>query len=295
MSASAKVAHAPRRGRDGTRAADDGQRSDVATPARPEAKPSRAEPESLKQGRRKPQGRVELGGALPTVDAIGPKPSAFASGENASSSSARQTRLRADGARAADDEQERSYAAAPGRPGAPLAEAEEGAEGEAEEGAEGEAEEGAEAEAEEGAKGKTEKGASDSKADLFKDDPRSPYAVASEEQAARLVTGLSEENDKGHKMEVEKNTNSAINGVIVKERDSAPREQTATLTLLVTLAKEFKVFTKLAQYGARLLTVAMMFETIGENVSDVVNVFDLYNRGEFVYFGLSLGTIVSFG
>ena len=180
-----------------------------------------------------------------------------------------------------------------------MAEAEEGAEGEEdEEGAKGETEEGAsdsKADLFKDDPHSTEEGASDSKADVFKDDPHSPFAVASEEQAALLVTKLSEENDKGHKMEVGKNTESAIGEVIVKERDSAPREQTAIVTLLVSLAKEIKVFTKLTQYGARLLTAAMMCENICENVSDVVNVFDLYNRGELVYFGFSLGTIVSFG
>ena len=332
MSASAKVAHDPRRGRDGTRAAEDVQRSDVATPARPEAKPSRAEPESLKQGRRKPQGRVELGGALPKVGAIGPKPSACASGENASSSSARQTPLSADGARAAVDEQERSDAAAPGQPGAPVAEAEEGAEDEvkavaADATGDQKRREGGEAGGRErnrerpGSRNEfsftslfkntwaslsslsqqdedevSEAVAADEKVDLFKDDPHSPYAMTSEEEAARRVAELSKKNDEGHKMEVEENIDSAFGeDIIVKERDSAPREWMATLTLLVTLAKEIKVFTKLTQYGARLLTVAMMCENIGENVSDVVNVFDLYNRGELVYFGFSLGTIVSFG
>ena len=127
---------------------------------------------------------------------------------------------------------------------------------------------------------------------LFTDDPNSSYTVRSLKEVALAAKLLVKKVGNGHQLDVKK----TVDRWVQKHTNSShtsPLEITVLKILLTSLLEGVKVHTKLTQYGTRFLLVLTGGENLCENVSDVVNLVDLYFRGEHVFFGLSLGCVVS--
>ena len=127
---------------------------------------------------------------------------------------------------------------------------------------------------------------------IFPGGPNSPYDFASKKKVKLEAILVVKKVRNGHQLDVKK----IVERWVQKHTNSShasPLETTVLKTLLTSLLEEVKVHTKLTQYGTRLLLVLTAFENVLENVSDVVNIVDLYFRGQHVFFGLSLGCVVS--
>ena len=128
--------------------------------------------------------------------------------------------------------------------------------------------------------------------DPFPGGPNSPYDFALKKKVKLAVAVFVKKVRNGHQLDVKK----IVERWVQKHTNSShasPLETTVLKTLLTSLLEEVKVHTKLTQYGTRILLVLTAFENVLENVSDVVNIVDLYFRGQYVFFGLSLGCVVS--
>ena len=129
---------------------------------------------------------------------------------------------------------------------------------------------------------------------LFPGGPNSTLDFASKKEVKLAVAVFVKKVRNGHQLDVKK----IVERWVQKHTNSShasPLETTVLKTLLTSLLEEVKVHTKLTQYGTRFLLVLTAFENVLENVSDVVNIVDLYFRGQYVFFGLSLGCVVSSG
>ena len=127
---------------------------------------------------------------------------------------------------------------------------------------------------------------------LFPGGPNSPYDFASKIKVKLEAILVVKKVRNGHQLDVKKIVERWVQKH-TKSSHAAPLESTVLKTLLTSLLEEAKVHTKLTQYGTRFLLVLTAFENVLENVSDVVNIVDLYFRGQHVFFGLSLGFVVS--
>ena len=128
--------------------------------------------------------------------------------------------------------------------------------------------------------------------DPFPGGPDSAYYFPSKKKVKLAVAVFVKKVRNGHQLDVKK----IVERWVQKHTNSShasPLETTVLKTLLTSLLEEVKVHTKLTQYGTRILLVLTAFENVLENVSDVVNIVDLYFRGQYVFFGLSLGCVVS--
>ena len=128
--------------------------------------------------------------------------------------------------------------------------------------------------------------------DPFPGGPDSAYYFPSKKKVKLAVAVFVKKVRNGHQLDVKK----IVERWVQKHTNSShasPLETTVLKTLLTSLLEEVKVHTKLTQYGTRILLVLTAFENVLENVSDVVNIVDLYFRGQHVFFGLSLGCVVS--
>ena len=126
----------------------------------------------------------------------------------------------------------------------------------------------------------------------FPGDPNSAYKM-------KLLMGVRLESEllvkkvgNGHQLDVEKTVERWVQEH-TNSSHMSPLEITVLKILLTSFLEEVKVHTKLTQYGNRFLLVLTGGENLCENVSDVVNLVDLYFRGKHVFFGLSLGCVVS--
>ena len=127
---------------------------------------------------------------------------------------------------------------------------------------------------------------------LFPGDPNSPYDFASKVEVKLEAILVVKKVRNGHQLDVKK----IVERWVQKHTNSShasPLEITVLKILLTSLLEGVKVHTKLTQYGTRFLLVLTAFENVLENVSDIVNLVDLYFRGQHVFFGLSLGCVVS--
>ena len=127
---------------------------------------------------------------------------------------------------------------------------------------------------------------------LFTDDPNSSYTLRSLKEVALAAKLLVKKVGNGHQLDVEKTVERWVQEY-TNSSHASPLEITVLKILLTSLLQGVKVHTKLTQYGNRFLLVLTGGENLCENVSDVVNLVDLYFRGEHVFFGLSLGCVVS--
>ena len=127
---------------------------------------------------------------------------------------------------------------------------------------------------------------------IFPGGPNSPSKFASLHEVKLGAALLIAQVGNGHQLDVKKmverwvreHTNSSY---------ASPLEITVLNILLTSFLEEVKVHTKLTEYGTRFLLVLTAGENLCENISDVVNLVDLYFRGKHVFFGLSLGCVVS--
>ena len=127
---------------------------------------------------------------------------------------------------------------------------------------------------------------------LFADDPNSSYTLESLKEVTLAAKLLVKKVRNGHQLDVKKMVQRWVQEH-TNSSHASPLEITVLKILLTSLLEGVKVHTKLTQYGTRILLVLTAFENVLENVSDVVNIVDLYFRGQHVFFGLSLGCVVS--
>ena len=127
---------------------------------------------------------------------------------------------------------------------------------------------------------------------LFTDDPNSSYTLRSLKEVALAAKLLVKKVGNGHQLDVEKTVDRWVQEH-TNSSHASPLETTVLKILLTSLLQGVKVHTKLTQYGTRFLLVLTGGENLCENVSDVVNLVDLYFRGQHLFFGLSLGCVVS--
>ena len=128
--------------------------------------------------------------------------------------------------------------------------------------------------------------------DLFNEGENSEYKFESERAAEGEAWGLWEKVGKVHHLQLKKVVEEWIRKH-TKASNISPRAGRVLKTALLVYFEEAKVYTKLTQYGTRFLLILMGGENVCENISDIVNLVNLYNRGELVFFGLSLGCTVS--
>ena len=127
---------------------------------------------------------------------------------------------------------------------------------------------------------------------LFTREKNSPYTIASEDEATREAAVLFKQVGNGHQLDVERTVERWVQEH-TNSSHASPLETSVLKTLLTSFLQEVKVHTRLTEYGTRFLLVLTAGENLCENISDIVNLADLYFRGEYVFFGLSLGCIVS--
>ena len=129
--------------------------------------------------------------------------------------------------------------------------------------------------------------------DQFKGDRASSFIYESREKMRQAVKDLVKAIDAAHQLQVEDVVSAWIDRVTVDSRKFSREVQVLKILILASV-HDAKVYTKLTQYGTRFLSVVMSVWNIVENVSDVLNILNLFWRSQFWFCGASVACVVSY-